>query len=129
MLKANWKFFHSQPKLFWYLLSSIAEDEETQKKGMVFISYSLDSKLESNEENDHVWWACILCAQSLPVRFSSFHYCYNTPTIGSNMKLFISAGNPFTRARMRMHQGKEMIMVSFFISLFIYLNFSRFYFL
>jgi hypothetical protein len=87
-------------------MSSIAEDEESQKRGIVCVLYTLDSKLKSSETNGNIWWAAASNLVSLPIRVSSFHHCYGS-YIGPMMKIASGIVNSFTRARMRTHQGSH----------------------
>jgi hypothetical protein len=96
----------SQPKVVWYMISSIAEDEESQKKGLVCVMYTHDSKLKSSKTNCKIWWASGLSTGSLPIRVSSFHHCYES-SIGPMMKIFSVIGSSYTRSRMRQHQGSH----------------------
>jgi hypothetical protein len=88
------------------MASSIAEDEESQKRGLVRVMYTLDSKLKSSETNRKCWWAAGSSAAALPIRVSSFHHCYEY-CVGPMMKIFSVVGSSFTRARMRTHQGSH----------------------
>ena len=59
-------------------MSSAAEDEETQRKGIVYINYGLDAVKALKLDIDRkVWWGCSILAQCLTIRITCVHYMYN----------------------------------------------------
>jgi hypothetical protein len=86
-------------------MSSLADDEETQKKGVVFVSYNLDMPERPDESRRGVIWSNSVIAQSLPIRVTGFHYCYNSSKAGPFLPLLAHAVGSVIRVRMRTHRG------------------------
>jgi hypothetical protein len=92
-------------------MSSLADDEETQKKGVVGVSYNLDVPVQPNEIRRKVIWGASVIVQSLPIRVTSFHYCYNSSKIGPFLPLMAYATGSVIRVRMRTHHGAFSLFV------------------
>jgi hypothetical protein len=87
------------------MMSSLADDEETQKKGVVFVSYSLDMPERPDESRRKLIWGASAIVQSLPIRGTSVHYCYNSATIGPFLPVLAYAAGSVLRVRIRTHHG------------------------
>jgi hypothetical protein len=92
-------------KPFYYMMSSLADDEETQKKGVVFVSYSMDMPERADENRRKLLWGACVLSQSLPIRSSSFHYCYNSSKVGPFLPVIAYAAGSLLRVRIRAHHG------------------------
>ena len=101
----------------WYFLQCVSADEETQKRGLCYISYALNSKIEDNEENRKVWFGVSMNQKSSSLRVSSFHHCYES-RIGPMIGVITHLATVFTRVRIRQHQGSvanEMLRIFLFV--------------
>eukprot|EP00980_Cylindrotheca_fusiformis_P012834 scaffold3169_cov107-Cylindrotheca_fusiformis.AAC.4 len=94
-------------KAYWYLLSTLAEDEESQKKGIVTVSYSMDMPPQREEGRKKMFWGATVVAQSLPLRLACLHFCYNSSRIGPFLPVVAVAFRSVIRARIRIHQGSH----------------------
>jgi hypothetical protein len=93
------------------MLSSLADDEETQKKGVVLVSYSLDMPKRPDETRRKALWGAGVIVQSLPIRVTSLHYCYNSSKVGPFLPLVAYASGSVIRLRMRIHHGAFSLFV------------------
>ena len=59
----------------WYVCHAALEDEETQKKGMIFISFPRHAKL-TNFDRELVQMNIDSIKGCLPIRLSAMHVCY-----------------------------------------------------
>ncbi|CAJ1946183.1 unnamed protein product, partial [Cylindrotheca closterium] len=84
------------PKAVWYIVSTVAEDEESQLKGFVAITYAVGSQLQDKggERNKAMWFACVNAGTCIPVRVSGFHHCHSsTKQFSLMLKVVTIAGD------------------------------------
>ncbi|KAL3938751.1 MAG: hypothetical protein SGBAC_006401 [Bacillariaceae sp.] len=94
-------------KAIWYMFSIIAEDEATQIKGCVVITYSIGPRLQPAEVSKKRWRAAMRVGGSIPMLPSSFHHCYDSTPLSPMLKIATVAGSKWFRVRMRAHQGSH----------------------
>ena len=86
-------------------MMSAAEDEVTQQTGIIVIMYNIGS-VGLNDFQPATMAAGSAMLRVLPIRYSSFHYCFSDPRIrGITAIIMIGAGSQ-NRARFRLHEGK-----------------------
>lgn len=93
-----------QLRAFWYLCSVASEDIDTQKRGMVFILYSLGTTFASRTQIHSLGRVL----QVLPVRAASFHACCDdavTIAAATIASLLIGVNNTM---RVRCHSGSDL---------------------
>eukprot|EP00980_Cylindrotheca_fusiformis_P006080 scaffold1308_cov93-Cylindrotheca_fusiformis.AAC.5 len=94
-------------KAIYYLISTLYEDEETQKKGVVVVANG--SGLSERHEKHHraLSSRLLAIAEHFPVRLACLHYCYNSSRTFSSMLLSVlaSAAKSIVRVRVRIHNG------------------------
>eukprot|EP00980_Cylindrotheca_fusiformis_P002556 scaffold607_cov109-Cylindrotheca_fusiformis.AAC.2 len=94
-------------KAVWYLVSTLSEDEETQKKGVVVVLSM--SGLSDRHEKCHrtLLRRLTMIAQAVPYRFVCLHYCYNSSSSFplALLSILALAANSLIRVRMRTHKG------------------------
>jgi hypothetical protein len=92
-----------------YILSVLAQDEETQRKGCVGISLNIEP-FWIPAESAHYFRFANLVGNLAPVRYVSYHFCIDDPLKAmmiSNLGAILSAtANKITRCvRFRIHSG------------------------
>jgi hypothetical protein len=96
-------------RAIYYIIMAAVEDEETQRKGIVGIVYNI-GKAASNELDDETSRTLDRSVQlrnALPARYVSMHYCFNNDAFMSYINREICAFDSSTRARCRVHKGKQ----------------------
>ena len=92
---------------FWYILESLLDDEETQKKGVVFVSYGFN--LQSSQIHSirrQLMWTAGYITQALPIKFVGCHYCYESSLImGKILPILAYTVGKIVRVRFRIHCG------------------------
>ena len=119
--------FSTLTKIWWYIMTSIADDEETQQNGMVYISYfggnppqsSRNSSSSSGDDNindDYEELRKRLLAYNssyahiMPVRSTSLHVCNNSqPSTASPNPILKTAYvfDSIIKVRIRNHHGSH----------------------
>eukprot|EP00980_Cylindrotheca_fusiformis_P002555 scaffold607_cov109-Cylindrotheca_fusiformis.AAC.1 len=99
----------SMVKAVYYLMSTLYEDEESQKNGVVVVANG--SGLSERHAKCHRTLATRLLAigESFPIRLTCLHYYYTSPSSFSSMLLSVlaSAANSIIRVRVRTHHGSH----------------------
>ncbi|CAJ1969414.1 unnamed protein product [Cylindrotheca closterium] len=94
-------------KAFWYILTSVADDEETQKKGFVFVSYAVDSNQPSDAVRRETLRSCATVVETLPVRTTAAHFCSDSQAAAALWRIMIVSSPTYTRVRIRTHCGSH----------------------
>eukprot|EP00934_Nitzschia_sp_Nitz4_P009472 Nitzschia sp. Nitz4//scaffold66_size103028//94881//96508//NITZ4_004516-RA/size103028-processed-gene-0.17-mRNA-1//1//CDS//3329556404//9462//frame0 len=90
---------------YLYLMLSAVEDEDTQKRGVVFILWYLGELILGDFESD-VMEEFIFCALWIPVRIVSIHYCCDTSLVKRIvLRLFRAISAPQFRYKYQCHEG------------------------
>jgi hypothetical protein len=89
-----------------YLLSVLAQDEETQRKGCVGIFMSMNPlrrPVEPADPFEHF----NLMVDLAPIRYLGYHFCDDDSqqTMISRVETVLSAAQKFKRLRFRFHSG------------------------
>eukprot|EP00980_Cylindrotheca_fusiformis_P012259 scaffold2995_cov130-Cylindrotheca_fusiformis.AAC.4 len=96
-------------KAIIYLVSTVMEDEETQKKGVVFVANV--SGVSARHEQCHRKLAMRLLALAdfFPTRVACLHFCYNSSSRFAPILLSVlaSAATSILRVRIRTHDGSH----------------------
>lgn len=89
-------------RTMWYMMSTCLKDEETQKKGVVFVLYALGHTTDDLEVMRRVHWA----REGLAKRIVGIHQCISDDSL---KPFFVSAKmyllNKQLRSRLRPHHG------------------------
>jgi hypothetical protein len=96
-------------KAFWYLVSTIAneESEDAQRNGFVLVVFGMGPRAQADRVS---LWKIMYILRSLPTRVGSIHYCYDDPEAKAVADLAIMALDPKSRARFRTHYGKLFVL-------------------
>jgi len=98
-------FPEPQGRVFWYFaMSLVADDEETQKKGLVFIAYALG--LEVADGIREFFWLHTRIGIALPVRVGAFHYCMDKLAVQPIIQLMAFGMDRKILSRMRLFVGE-----------------------
>jgi hypothetical protein len=81
---------------------ALAEDEETQRHGIVCINYWIEGIAKFDRELCNLA-PCIIAW--LPVRICSLHFCTNNPFIRTAFSWLAEGMEQDRRARVRIHDG------------------------
>lgn len=84
----------------------LTESEEIQKKGVVAIVYLVGSQIDRQAA-----WAEPRLMASLPSLEKGVHICYDSPYLRPIVTLAQFAVGTFTRARMRLHFGRLVVLL------------------
>lgn len=95
-----------QLKAFWYLVSTVTneEQEQIQQSGFVSVIFAMGPRGSADRT---ALWKIMYMFRSLPTRVASIHYCYDDPDAKSLANLAIMALDAKSRARFRTHYGKS----------------------
>jgi hypothetical protein len=94
-----------QKKTFVYLLSAAAEDEETQRRGFVFVVYHIFPMKFFSQFDHELFYNVPEVLDWLPIRITGCHFCYNNPLIRSVAAVAMLVCGPELRAIFRLHHG------------------------
>jgi hypothetical protein len=83
---------------------AVAEDEETQKKGVVLILINAGPNKISDP---YASWKVSRVMPSLCVRFVGIHYCYDSVVISKMFSLTMMMAGKESRLRFRTHFGES----------------------
>eukprot|EP00980_Cylindrotheca_fusiformis_P030879 scaffold25563_cov127-Cylindrotheca_fusiformis.AAC.1 len=94
---------------FWYLMSTLSEDEESQKKGCVFVLNSTGLSERYRRFHRETPSRILAIAQYLPIRLACLHYCYDSSNSFPSIVLseLASAAQSIVRVRIRTHKGSH----------------------
>jgi hypothetical protein len=98
-----------------YVMLSAAEDEETQRRGVVIINYyigPLSIRLDPERMTEGaalMHWA--------PLRIVSIHQCLNDPLLRAVASILLLGAGREQRARVRVHGGMCQFPIFFFLTL------------
>jgi hypothetical protein len=81
---------------------AMAEDEETQRRGVVTLNYYIEGFARFDGE---LFNALPRTIAWLPVRFCCLHFCTNNPFIRTAFSWLAEALEQDRRARLRIHDG------------------------
>lgn len=103
-------------RIFWYILNTAAIDEETQKKGMVFVLYNVASDWIKRMDVD-LFLRILKVRNASPIKLMGAHYCFKDPAFGALINIVNQTVERPIRVRTRMHRGtydlsQEQIMAS-----------------
>lgn len=99
--------------ILWYLIESLLEDEESQRKGAVIVYYCLEKvnpvvpkARVKNSGKTNTNRIVYTCCHAMPLKIASVHGCNNDPRLQPffDFALFVMANT--TRVRFRFHAGK-----------------------
>jgi hypothetical protein len=92
-----------------YLLSVLAQDEETQRKGCVWVLLNIKPLVSPGERADAVHFTNLMVNLG-PIRHVGIHFCYDAPqqTMISNLEALLSSANQFSCVRFRIHSGRSI---------------------
>jgi hypothetical protein len=87
-----------------YLLSVLAQDEETQRKGCVGIFVNRNPFRQSME---HAFKLTNLFLNLGPIRYVGFHFCIDDhkQSMVAHLETVLSTAPQFSRVRFRFHSG------------------------
>jgi hypothetical protein len=85
-----------------------SQDEEVQKRGVVFIAYLVGSFSALQCDRSVIKQVTKLDA-AVPLRVASLHRCYSDPLMSPLLNFAAFRYDTSTRTRFRTHKGKELI--------------------
>eukprot|EP00980_Cylindrotheca_fusiformis_P029140 scaffold22737_cov120-Cylindrotheca_fusiformis.AAC.3 len=92
-------------KAFWYIMSALSEDEETQKKGFIFVWNRIGISGRHEYFRRALALGILEIFQVLPIRMACLHYCYNSSS--PVLAVLASAAKSIIRVRVRTHRGSH----------------------
>lgn len=90
-------------RVMWYQTMSMLRDEETQKRGVVYLLMNFTSFKVTVQDFSEV----MRMEAKLPVKLASGHYCYNDPDLTPFIRGFQIMVSEHERCRMRVHFGNR----------------------
>eukprot|EP00980_Cylindrotheca_fusiformis_P017567 scaffold5516_cov105-Cylindrotheca_fusiformis.AAC.1 len=96
-------------KAIWYSMSTLSEDEETQKMGVVCVLNMSGVSERHKKHHRELLWRLTVIGQFLPLRVGCLHCCCTSSSDFTSALLSIvaSAANPIVRVRTRIHNGSH----------------------
>jgi hypothetical protein len=100
---------HSTLQFVYYMYQSVAEDEISQKIGLVMVPYTLGQE-EGDEKSDYkdAIWKSTKLAFCMPIRIEATHFCLPKTRMHFSMSLVLKGASLFNRARLRAHCGSHL---------------------
>lgn len=98
----SFKYADNMVKAFVYMVLAAAEDEETQKHGMVSINYWIGHRMEIDPE---LLRKAPMPLSWIPLRFCGLHFCANNHLLRVAFSLLAKSLDVDRRARARLHTG------------------------
>lgn len=92
-------------KNLFYFLMVLSENEHTQKVGVVGIAYRVGSSLSPDRA---VMWRTAQMRKVCPLRFNSFHYCYDNEFVRPIINFGLNIVGEDIRHRARVHFGSAI---------------------
>lgn len=103
-----------QLRAVYYMLMTQADNEDSQKKGVVGVLYNFSLMAERLDYAKII--QSVRLRNCLPIRFVAMHYCFNHPSFVDFINCERSAFDEHTRARCRAHQGRNLLTLAFMSS-------------
>jgi hypothetical protein len=97
-----------QLRAFWYTVTAPAENEETQKRGMVLVSYNIGI---TNPDRSGVFKIASIF-NALPVKVAGIHVCVDDPKTVIVAKLASMLVGSYGALRFRCHYGTLSLLAS-----------------
>jgi len=120
------KFRNLKRAMFYYLLASIQDNEEGQKRGVVIINYSVEDatgfRRFVKKIRKHVSDIRKLNQQVLPARLAAYHHCCSNLLDRTFMALRLQFTSVKLRARCQQHYGSHTKCRSLLISYGVEIN-------
>jgi hypothetical protein len=99
-------FFPEQVKVFFFFLLKVAEDEETQKRGMVLMAYFVGQFSLPFDPELHIKSRAMLA--STPLRVCAVHFCAGNSILRTFAAALTLTLGEKDRKRLRVHDGKPL---------------------
>jgi hypothetical protein len=90
------------------VLSAAVEDEETQRRGVVSLVYSVSAGPMVGEFNSEVYQGVSQIIEWLPIRIECIHICFHAPRLRPLLNLAMSFMGRELRVRLRIHEQNHM---------------------
>jgi hypothetical protein len=103
--------------LFWYLTMAALEDEETQKRGFVIISYTIGTTRALDRRSSY---KIARLSWILPMRTAGVHGCTDDPRQSTMMNFAVMLIGTNMRVRTRIHFGKTTLSSLLFHSTLVF---------
>ena len=105
-------------RALFYSLWVLSDDEETQKNGVIFVSWAVGYKQDASSPNQSqsegfknaVWAMVKLAIMAMPLRHEAFHFCYDNFFMAPIFALIKISLGMFLRVRVRTHYGAFQII-------------------
>mmetsp|Transcript_42976 Transcript_42976/g.104044 ORF Transcript_42976/g.104044 Transcript_42976/m.104044 type:complete len:364 (+) Transcript_42976:149-1240(+) len=94
-------------RVFFYLMMMVIEDEETQKRGLTSIGYSV-GRFDIKTFDLRSLKVPILLYDSLPTKTCVIHLCFNDPGFRYFINFFVQLFSDDARARHKFHCGTHI---------------------
>jgi hypothetical protein len=109
----------------YYILMSAVEDEETQKKGGAVVIYNVGDFMHDKTNPKTLSQGCWI-QHSLPFKTCSLHHCFNDSAFRFIVNITMRFFSEEARARAKMHHGRTMRLLLFFLILLSSLSVSQY---
>ncbi|CAJ1959887.1 unnamed protein product [Cylindrotheca closterium] len=94
-------------QIFFYMMLSLADDEETQRKGVVLINYSLDARPRNMQLRRKILSCNGKSIQCLPIKLLGVHLCHNSPMVQPILSFIARCNGTAVSVRIRPHEGSH----------------------
>ncbi|CAJ1949909.1 unnamed protein product [Cylindrotheca closterium] len=103
-------------RALFYSLMVLADDEETQKNGVVFVSWAVGYKQDSNMVHvtksdgfkNAIWAMVKLAFTAIPFRHEAFHLCYDNFFLSPIFGMIKLSLGMYMGVRVRTHYGNKL---------------------
>ena len=99
--------------MLWYFVMTLLEDEETQKRGVIFVTYVLDGDvvLEIPKDAREIIWRGTQIFPCLPIRIIAIHGCLSDNRFTRGLLALALLGfPPDLRRRIKPHFGMSYLV-------------------
>ena len=99
--------FCTKYRALFYLCESVAEDVETQRRGITFVIYNVGNFVKEKYDSSGMEHT-ITIQNSVPLKTCSLHYCFNDSGFRSVINLAIRFFPENLKSRVRVHFGTHL---------------------
>ena len=103
---------YNQMRGFWYMMWAAVDDEETQRKGLIYVFYNIFPSyrlsIDLTFQERFLVWRSARYVQAFPVRIKCLHFCSSQNNLRPLFGLAMLGAGKEIRPRFRFHNGTEL---------------------
>jgi hypothetical protein len=96
-----------QVRVLWYMLTTMLQDEEEGRNGLLAVAYNIKGDDDASSFNSRVSWTLTKTWGVIPIRPAAIHFCYNNALLWPVLSCFQRVIGTYGRVRFRSHFGSH----------------------